>query len=111
MTHDDEEYVQRAAAYWTVDPVSGRPLPPEDDFIIVEDSDSEEPNDADTEVSDGELAVPLTVTILVYFGKFSVHSKSHFDILLSSELGHKNIVSCHSTCIAYCSTSYAHRMP
>lgn len=67
MSQEEEEYIQRAATYWRVDPVTGKPVPPEDD-IIEDEEPLDDDADTNTDGLESELTVPLTVTVLVYFG-------------------------------------------
>jgi len=63
------------ASKWKLDPVSGRPIPPEDDELMEEEEDEEEEEEDEEEDEDEEsLSIPLTITVLVMFGKTYYHS-------------------------------------
>ncbi|XP_067928677.1 TWiK family of potassium channels protein 9-like [Watersipora subatra] len=58
----EEEYIQKVAQNWTLDPVSGRPIPPSE---CVEIEEEEEDEEEEEEEEEEELTVPLTVSVLV----------------------------------------------
>lgn len=71
MTEKDEEYVQKAAAVWRVDPVTGKPIPPSQEEQIEEEAeDFEDEEEEEEEEDEEELTVPLTITILVFLSEF-----------------------------------------
>lgn len=70
----EEEYINKVAQQWTIDPVSGRPIPPSEQEVVEEE---EEEDEEEEEEDEEELTVPLTVTLVVLLGTLKIASSAN----------------------------------